>query len=56
MEKRSWWSDVLKGIIGAIVASLALSVMQYLGAHIGDVFQFGGRIIGAVTALRVTQR
>ncbi|MGH7174806.1 MAG: hypothetical protein ACREGR_00405 [Minisyncoccia bacterium] len=45
--------DVLKGALGAAVAAFLLALMQYLGAHIGDITSTLAMVTGGVGGVKV---
>lgn len=53
---KKWVSDCLKGVVGAVIATLLLAILQYLGAHISDIVMFGSKLVGAFGAVRFSNR
>lgn len=53
---KAWMSDCAKGLIGAIVATLLLSLCQYIGSHIPEILQFLGKIAAATATVKITKR
>lgn len=53
---KAWASDCAKGVIGAIFATLALALLQYIGAHVPDILQFLSKIAGAIGAVKISKK
>lgn len=51
-----WFKDLFKGVLGAVLVTLILTLFQYLGAHLSDLIHFTTEIAGATTSIRLFKR
>lgn len=53
---KEWTMDSSKGVLGAIGATLVLTLLQYIGAHIPDILQWISQFAAATATIKITKK
>lgn len=51
-----WLRDTFKGVLGAVMVTIILALLQYLGAHIAEILHFLLSAAGSITAVRIGKK